>query len=312
MRVAYAVFRIAPSRAPALLAFYREKLGLTVRGEDTFSYVEGAAWRRIRLNYATRTGEDPWASSTGIELAVAPTELAPYCPGPRNLYWKIGLAVDSVDATLDAVFPGVEKRPRQFLDVGYLIHVRDPAGFAVELLQTTFEDDAATRREFVEDGVRARGGDSAAAEVLGVAGSSHAGRASPVIGQITTRTNDVERSRRFYEEAMGLKLVCVETVEEYGFVLNFYADGSSVGEPPEASSLKAVANRPWTYRLPVTTLEVQGPLEEAGGPLAQDPDSADGFWGLVLQRRAAAGEAECVDRLEDPDGVRILVEHVAP
>ena len=63
-------------------------------------------------------------------------------------------------------------QPTQFLEVGYLCHLKDPRGFTVELLQTTFQ------RNFVkpEEDPRLALGQTA------------------VVGQITTRTTNIEVS----------------------------------------------------------------------------------------------------------------------
>ena len=61
-------------------------------------------------------------------------------------------------------------KPSQFLDVGYLCHLKDPKGFTIELLQQTFQ------RNFVkpEEDPRLALGQTA------------------VVGQITTRTTNIE------------------------------------------------------------------------------------------------------------------------
>ena len=61
-------------------------------------------------------------------------------------------------------------QPSQFLDVGYLCHLKDPKGFTIELLQQTFQ------RNFVkpEEDPRLALGQTA------------------VVGQITTRTTNIE------------------------------------------------------------------------------------------------------------------------
>merc|ERR1719265_1795642 len=56
-------------------------------------------------------------------------------------YWKIGIGLPDVDAAVDNLRDAgvaVEKGS-QFLDVGFLTHMRDPAGYTIELLQDSFE-----------------------------------------------------------------------------------------------------------------------------------------------------------------------------
>merc|ERR1711871_1052069 len=77
-----------------------------------------------------------------------------------------------------------------------------------------------------------------------------------VIGQYTTRTADPERMRRFYEETMGMTLVCVEDVKEYDFELYYFAYVHPHERPPHESPW-SVENREWTYQRPYTTLEIQ-------------------------------------------------------
>eukprot|EP00438_Fugacium_kawagutii_P006511 Skav209104 [mRNA] locus=scaffold179:131723:132052:+ [translate_table: standard] len=75
-----------------------------------------------------------------------------------------------------------------------------------------------------------------------------------VIGQITTRITDAQRSLEFYQKVLKMKLLSVQPVEPHRFTLYFLA---YTEENPPKSDLEAVENREWLWQRPYTTLELQ-------------------------------------------------------
>jgi catechol 2,3-dioxygenase-like lactoylglutathione lyase family enzyme len=159
-------------------------------------------------------------------------------------YWKIGICLPNLDlayAQLRAAGVAVSE-PRQFFDIGYMAHLTDPAGHVIELLQHDFEDK------------RAPGlGDPD----LPLGGGAH-------LGQITLRTNDIAQEIIQYE-AMGMRLMSVQDVAEFGFDLYFFAFSDEELPDPDP---RAVANREWLWQRPYTTLEFQ---HLAGASLRDHP-----------------------------------------
>ena len=91
----------------------------------------------------------------------------------RDFYWKIGITVRD----LDCAVAFLQRRgwpvpmPGQFRDIGYLCHLTDPQGFAIELLQHGFE-----------------GRHSAA-------GNGHPVGGQATLAHITLRVNDIDAAR---------------------------------------------------------------------------------------------------------------------
>jgi len=248
-------------------------------------------------------GGDGGGSEGGDSVA----DFTPYEPPRDDVFWKIGLALHDLDASVTRLAtlgaPGcAEVQGRQFLDIGYLVHVTDPAGFTVELLQTTFEGSAARRA------------------ALAAASRGGAWEASPlaqdndvVMGQITTRITNEAASLEFYQQVLGMKLLAEEPVPDYNFRLFFLAYTDE--EPPNAEDLEAVENREWLYQRPYTTLELQ---LVASGPLRSVGPKEGGLEGIVVQlaecspvRQRLKGRLKSIggrEFLEDPDGLRIFVE----
>ena len=179
-----------------------------------------------------------------------------YTPDAQDLYWKISIAVPDLDlAYRQLKDKGLSlKPPHQFRDVGYLTHIADPEGFIIELLQHGFEGD---KPDAPVDDTLLGGG--------------------PCLNLITMRTSNIEAVQALCIEALGMRALSVQPVEDYGFTLYFYA---FTGEKPPAPDLTAVANRSWTYRRPYTVLEVQHVHRgiEMRRPRDQDP----GFSGVQV------------------------------
>ncbi|WP_170427479.1 VOC family protein [Ruegeria arenilitoris] len=170
-------------------------------------------------------------------------------------YWKIGITVADVDLAAAVLRDkGVEvSEPRQFLDIGYMCHLKDPEGFVIELLQHDFEGNR------VEN-----------------AADPDAPFAKACIGQITLRTGDIAAEDAFCR-AQGMRLLSMQDVEPYGFDLHFYAFTDDVPPNPD---LWAVENREWLWKRAYTTLEFQ---HVAGARFANVPD----YRGLEVEGLAA-------------------------
>lgn len=195
-----------------LAAFYTDVMGMQV-------FQQGDVWR---LGY-------PGQDADLIFVSVPASESWRYKSAPTDRYWKIGICLPDLDmACAQLRAAGVEvSAPRQFLDIGYMAHMHDPAGFVIELLQ----------HDFV--GKHSQGDHS---EPLG--GGAH-------IGQITLRAGDIAAELQRFDD---MALLSVQDVADYGFDLYFLAYTDEV--PPNAD-LRAVENRPWLWRRPYTTLEFQ-------------------------------------------------------
>ncbi|WP_424977280.1 VOC family protein [Leisingera sp. S232] len=214
---------------PAGLAgFYAKVFGMEIREE-------GGAWR---AGYA---GED-------ADLILLPGGRAVQ-HSREERFWKIGICLPDLDIACDQLRrAGVEvSAPHQFRDIGYMAHLHDPEGFAIELLQHDF---LGNRPEGAGDPARRLGG------------GAH-------VGQVTLRTGRIAAE---LEQHADMKLLSVQDVAEFGFDLYFLAYTDET--PPEAD-LKAVANREWLWRRPYTTLEFQ---HIAGAQLRGSP----AFQGLEI------------------------------
>lgn len=192
----------------SLIGFYTDVLGMQARHD-------GVDWR---LGYPGRDA-DLVLSAGGAD----------YVHVRSDRYWKIGICLPDLDlacAQLQASGVAVSQ-PRQFLDIGYMAHLNDPAGFAIELLQHDFQGQG-TRGE----------------ANLPLGGGAH-------IGQITLRTGDISAEIAQFSD---MKLLSVQEVSGRDFDLHFLA---YTEEEPPNPDLRAVENRPWLWKRPYTMLEFQ-------------------------------------------------------
>lgn len=159
-------------------------------------------------------------------------DVEPYAPASNDLYWKIGITVRDLDRAVAYLQEeGCPiSQPRQFRDIGYMAHLRDPGGFAIELLQQGFEGNAAP------------------------AGDGHPIGGQAILAHLTLRITDLASAQRFCEARLGMRLMSVQPVPERGFTLYFYAWSD---EPLPDPDLEAVGNREWLWARPYTLLELQ-------------------------------------------------------
>ncbi|CUK11797.1 lactoylglutathione lyase [Ruegeria denitrificans] len=233
MRLSAVLLRVA--NPGQLTGFYTEVLGMTARAQGP----------NCRVGYV---GQD-------ADLLLMPGG-GGYTHDGGQRYWKIGITVPDVDLAVSHLrAKGVEvSDPKQFLDIGYLCHLKDPEGFVVELLQHDFQGN---RPENAAD----------PADPF----------AKACIGQITLRTGDIAAEDAFCR-AQGMRLLSVQDVAKYGFDLHFYA---FTDDQPPNPDLWSVENREWLWKRPYTTLEFQ---HLAGAQFAPAPD----YRGLEVQGLSAS------------------------
>jgi catechol 2,3-dioxygenase-like lactoylglutathione lyase family enzyme len=177
-------------------------------------------------------------SETGLKLCFVKCNTSRKATS-RDAYWKIGIVVKNLDHAFEYLKQQQYRdeeiecsKPSQFLDIGYLCHLRDPAGLGIELLQQGFEG----KHETVDGGRHPIGGQA-------------------TLAHITIRVSDLEKAKAWCEETMNMRLVSIQNVELYSFTLYFYTWSDE--ELPNESSLEAVENRAWLWGRPYAMLELQ-------------------------------------------------------
>ena len=202
--------------------------------------------------------------------------LGPYRASKEDLYWKIGLALNDVNAAVDTINKVLEsseeikntnnpvQHGNQFFDIGYLTHLSDPCGFSIELLQTTFEQNNDLRTQLIKDVIKE---EDEVIDTLKTQQSSKSNKKQPesnpsllssqpfIIGQITTRITNPENSLKFYTNTLKMKLLSIQEVKQYKFTLYFF--GYTSEDPPQKDDLRHVDNREWLWQRKYTTLELQ-------------------------------------------------------
>lgn len=245
-------------RSPDTLArFYTDHLGMQAR-------TEGHA---LIVGYGGTDAE--------IELRPSKSNTS-YAYAHSDRYWKIGITLPNVDiAHAQLRRAGVAvKNPTQFKQIGYMCHLCDPEGFLIELLQHTF---LGNRDDEVGDPDKVLGGGAR-------------------IGQITLRVSNLRSALAFYRDRLGMKLLSIQPVEEFGFTLYFLAFTSD--NPPDAD-LEAIKNREWLWKRPYTTLEFQhfkSQKNAFGFSESDDP----GFAGILISGSDRPGTS-----LRDEAGGRV-------
>merc|ERR1712107_281616 len=179
-RILGANYRAPEWQKSEVLSWYSNALGMvhsTARASSSpggevleklsFIHARGSAELNFRFVPAGGDGRRSRLSSTSPCLRL-----------PQ--YWKIGLAVDDVNACLKRLYQAraipAYQPAGQFRDIGFLAHIEDPLGHPIELLQTTFGGNAAGKATLE------------AARPAQVPRSPLTGGSDPVVGQITTRT----------------------------------------------------------------------------------------------------------------------------
>ncbi|MEM7441156.1 MAG: VOC family protein [Pseudomonadota bacterium] len=212
-------------------AFYCDALGMTDQGDGCVGY--GGAQASLRF---------------------LPVKGA-YAPTPEDLYWKIALSVPDLDlAYTQLTAQGIAmSEPRQFRDVGYLAHITDPEGFAIELLDHHFKGE----------------GPKGTADPSQLGGGAH-------LSLLTLRAAEIETLDQEIL-AIGMQPLSVQDVSPYGFTLYFYA---FTDEAPPDADLTAVENRTWVYQRPFTVLEIQHAAALQTARITTDDEA--GYAGAVV------------------------------
>lgn len=166
------------------------------------------------------------------KLVFQQADVGDFVQRSNGFYWKIGITVDNLQVAVQflreqgvAVTP-----PKQFQEIGYLSHLTDPAGFPVELLQRGFEGHELP---------------VAHGHPIGVQGA---------LAHITLRVTDIDRAQCYFGSTLGMRLMSVQPVSDYGFCLYFYAWSTEVLPDPD---LESVSNREWLWARPYTLIELQ-------------------------------------------------------
>jgi len=228
------------------------------------------------------TASKTWSAfypGEGVKLVFQEAASGPkYTASRDSCYWKIGVTVRDVDLAREKIMAAGTQvsPPNQFMEVGYLCHLTDPNGFTIELLQHTFQ------KNFVKpepDPTLALGQPA-------------------VIGQITTRAQDIEASLKLYRDTLGMKLLSIQDISAYGFVLYFLAFTSE--DPPCPYDLASVRNREWLWQRPYTTLEIQC---RPGQPCLPMDNLGEGVDHIKME----ADNYGSPKFFQDPDGVNLEI-----
>jgi len=225
------VIRLRATDPKVQCKFYTEILGMQKLHNGAFGYSNGQAC-----------------------IAFEPAD-SPYQDSNTNVYWKFSLAVPNINlAYQQLVSHNVEvSEPHQFEDIGYMMHLRDPEGFQIELLDHNFKGD---RKENVFD-----------ENLFG--GGAH-------LNLLTLRTHDIASVDKEMKN-IGMAPLAIMPVTVAGFVLYFYA---FTKEKPPHADLYAVENRTWLYQRPYTVLEVVHRPESS--PMEKTPAMQAGYAGSTI------------------------------
>ena len=160
--------------------------------------------------------------------------------GIGHVYWKIGITTYDVDYVRQILQSKQIQSddPVQFEDIGYVCHLKDPHGFIIELLQHDFQ------QTFINN--------------MNKYGRQPINEHLPLgypccFGQITLQTNDIDKTRWFYEDVLEMKLLSIQDVPKYNFTLYFFAWTNE--NPPKTDLRDVSTNREWLWKRPYTIIE---------------------------------------------------------
>ena len=296
------ILRINPEKLQSTIHFYKDICGMGYNVEQLNFKNSFYTSSDNKLHVFTFPSKESSYKPTGVGFVLDTEHKVDYA---NSGYWKVGFGLRDVDAAVrhmhrHSIQVGGES---QFYDVGYLTCLDDPNGHNIEVLQHDFE------RNFTPPA----DSNGLLSQPLGDA---------PVLGQITIRCTDAVRTQKFYENVLGMKLMCVEQpANKLPFSLYFFA---YTDEQPPSVELSAVENREWLYKRPYCQIEVQhrhnlppghkyvtnddnGPLSHVGFCVCVSED-------VMLRVKACEGVKVCVDSegkdvcfVRDPDGYVIQV-----
>merc|ERR1719203_313398 len=145
------------------------------------------------------------------------------------------------------------------------------------------------------------------------------------MGQLTTRTSDIDACTKFWTEVMGMQLLTFEKIEKYGFNLYFfgYPEESDLAElskmggsldklMAQTSTGSSQILREWLYQRKFTTLEVQVPISQRKRARTYnviDP-AAGGFHSVTVEvtKEQFASIQGKVQVSEAEDGVKFVTD----
>lgn len=190
----------------------------------------------------------------------------------NNFYWKTGVTVKDLDKAVQFLDgAGIEvTRPHQFRDIGYLCHLKDPSGFTIELLQCGFKG----REQSVPHG--------------------HPIGAQANFAHITLRVTDIVAAQHYFTQ-LGMRLMSVQPVADYGFCLYFYGWTDETLPNPV---LESVENREWLWARPYTLIELQH-LQSTNATIHWQTTTEAGIGGFSYRDTALADTALADTALAD-------------
>lgn len=174
----------------------------------------------------------------------------------NDFYWKIGITVQNLDIAVSHLKQNNidVTEPKQFRDIGYMSKISDPNGFIIELLQKDFENKHLAPP------------------------TGHPIGDQSTFAHITLRVTDIDSSRNFFENELGMRLMSVQPVEPYGFSLYFYSWSNEELPNP---NLQSVNNREWLWKRPYTLIELQH-LESAEAKVYKNKVNESGMEGFSI------------------------------
>ena len=245
LKLTHNILRVKDSSE--LIKFYSSKFGMEAVTIPTPSLPYNVSVLGYTVNYDADFKKAPSTLPAPTLLELHQLDSSTNTPslvnsGASNVYWKIGITVFDVDYALQALQSKQvnTSAASQFEDIGYVCHLKDPNGFSIELLQHDFEK--TFKAKIKSSGKRPPRDDFP----LGYPGC---------IGQITLHASNIEQTSRFYGDLLGMKLLSIQELPQYGFTLYFFA---WTNENPPISDVKdSTVNREWLWRRPYTTLEIR-------------------------------------------------------
>lgn len=230
MKLSFPRLHVDTSATKVVIDWYCQRLGMNVL-KTMYSEAELIHW----------VGFKNMPSSSFVEFRSDIHQANPpksYMHQPSSdVYWKIGLSMIDVDTARSLLArQGVDVTPpKQFRDIGYMCHLKDPFGYSIELLQHDFQSNFSSERT-----------KSSLQPNLALGQQTH-------LGQITLRVSNIEKSLKFYQSTLGMKLLSRQNIPDM-FDLYFLA---CTDEKSPSNDLNAVGIREWLWRRPYTTLELQ-------------------------------------------------------
>ena len=119
-----------------------------------------------------------------------------------------------------------------------------------------------------------------------------------------------QSSLSLYQAKLGMKLLSIQDVSQYGFCLYFL--GFTTDSPPDPQDLHSVSNREWLWQRPYTTLEIQHmPGARPCVPMTEEGEGVDHVGVEVGEEvyNKVVGDLGLEDdgKYQDCDGVKLTI-----